>query len=430
MIRSSATRLAYSLVRRSLDYQLLYSLRQGTPRGFVSSSCNSYKNLGYRDLEYARFTAGGLQNSVLLGCMGSTRKIHGTGFACRDYYDMLGVSKKATASEIKKAYHGLAKKLHPDTNKDDADAGKKFQEVQKAYEVLIDNEKRSYYDQVGHHAFDKNPDPPAPPGRFDSIKEFVLSKLFGSQDEFEKIMEFVLSKLFGGQDVNVVYELSFMEAVWGCSKACGGTGVPPWTWPETCQTCRGSGTTGPIWLPSKCTSCRGTGRKSFCKSCMGDRVVEGPKTVNVDFMPGIDNNETIKIPKSGGVKPGRNHPGDLYVKINVGKHPIFRREGLDIHVDAVVSATQAILGATVQVPTLNGDVVLKVSPGTQPGHKVIMKRKGIKTINPASVGNQYVHFNISIPTNLTQRERQLIEEFAKGRGEDYYMVDSDSALAG
>ncbi|RZC46718.1 hypothetical protein C5167_039667 [Papaver somniferum] len=529
-----------------------------------------------------------------------------TGSVCRDYYDILGVSKKSSVSEIKKAYHGLAKKFHPDTNKGDADAAKKFQEVQKAYEVLKDNEKRSYYDQVGHDAFEQQGAGGGGPspfnGGFNPFEDFFrpgagaggggvndrhgkstfLYFVLASCDEVGRTLavwsqsnlslgfgfgygstialaiwkssmavflatvlalswavkffkEFFKQKGFGGQDVKVVFELSFMEAVRGCSKtvtfqtslpceACGGTGVPPGTMPETCQTCRGSGVvtmqTGPFRMQKTCTCCGGMGKivTSFCKSCKGDRVVRGPKTVNINVMPGIDNNETIRIPKSGGADPDGNQPGDLYITINVREDPVFRREGLDIHVDAVVSATQgpywlnqirgevdvdpidmrphtaftelvsvrcrisggdlkvsllkafcnntrslhevltthtfaaalplpspwdrmfllcfhefisellAILGGTVQVPTLTGDVVLKVPPGTQPGQKAVLKRKGIKTSNSALFGDQYVHFNVSIPTNLTQRQRELIEEFAKEeQGEDY---KGDSAQFG
>ncbi|MCL7037195.1 hypothetical protein MKW94_001139 [Papaver nudicaule] len=438
MVRSNGTRIACWLVRNSLDSKLLYSspnlndsLR--SRRGFVSNSCNLYRNFGYRDLENAKFSSGGFLNGVLHGSLGSTREIHGTGSLCRDYYDTLGVSKKSSASEIKKAYHGLAKKLHPDTNKGDASAAKKFQEVQKAYEVLKDNEKRSYYDQVGHDAFELGAAAGGPGGPFD-----------GGFNPFEDIFKGGAGRGGGGGVNDVVFELSFMEAVRGCFKtvtfqtslpceACGGTGVPPGTRPETCQTCRGLGSivmqSGPFRMQSTCTHCSGTGKAvtSFCKSCKGDRVVRGPKTVNIDVMPGIDNNETIKIPKSGGADPDGNQPGDLYITINVREDPVFRREGLDIHVDAVVSATQAILGGTVQIPTLTGDVVLKVRVGTQPGQKVVLKRKGIKTRNSASFGDQYVHFNVSIPTNLTLRQRELIEEFAKEQREDY---KGDSAQFG
>lgn len=130
-------------------------------------------------------------------------------------------------------------------------------------------------------------------------------------------------------------------------------------------------------------------------------------------MPGVDDDETMKVYRSGGADPEGNQPGDLYVTIKVREDPVFRREGADIHVDAVLSVPQAILGGTIQVPTLTGDVVLKVRPGTQPGQKVVLKKKGIKTRGSASFGDQFVHFNVSIPASLTPRQRELIEEFAK-----------------
>eukprot|EP00262_Sarcandra_glabra_P002455 TRINITY_DN1275_c0_g1_i1.p1 TRINITY_DN1275_c0_g1~~TRINITY_DN1275_c0_g1_i1.p1 ORF type:complete len:197 (+),score=33.82 TRINITY_DN1275_c0_g1_i1:73-663(+) len=186
---------------------------------------------------------------------------------------------------------------------------------------------------------------------------------------------------------------------------------------------------GPMRLQISCSQCGGTGKTvtSFCKVCKGDQVVRGTKSVKIDVVPGIDDNETIKIYNSGGADPDGNKPGDLYVTIKVREDPIFRREGPDIHVDAVLNVTQAILGGTVQVPTLTGDVVLKVHAGTQPGQKVVLKGKGIKTRISASYGNQYVHFNVSIPTNLTQRQRTLIEEFAKEEQGEY---DKGAAAAG
>ncbi|PWZ19683.1 Chaperone protein dnaJ GFA2, mitochondrial [Zea mays] len=317
--------------------------------------------------------------------------------AARDYYDVLGVSKSASQAEIKKAYYGLAKKLHPDTNKGDADAEHKFQEVQRAYETLKDEQKRSLYDQF-------------------------FRNIFGDRD-------------FRGRDVKVALELSFMEAVQGCSKTvtfqtsvtceiCGGAGVPPGTTPETCLSCRGSGfifmQTGPFRMQSTCTKCGGSGKtvKEFCKACRGNKVVPGRKSVRLDILPGLDNEDTIKVVRSGGEDPD-GRPGDLYVTLEVREDPVFRREKGDIHVDAVLNVTQAILGGTVQVPTLSGDVVLKVKPGTQPGQKVVLRGKGIKTRNSPYYGDQYVHFNVNIPENLTSRQRELIEEFAKEeQGED------------
>ncbi|XP_020233377.1 chaperone protein dnaJ GFA2, mitochondrial-like [Cajanus cajan] len=146
---------------------------------------------------------------------------------------------------------------------------------------------------------------------------------------------------------------------------------------------------------------------------------KGLTDLHVCTFAGIDNNETIKIYRSGGADPDGDNPGDLYVTMKVREDPVFRREGSDIHVDAVLSITQAILGGTIQVPTLTGDVVLKVRPGTQPGQKVVLKKKGIKTKNSYTFGDQYVHFNVSIPNNLTERQRELIEEFTKEEQDDF-----------
>ncbi|XP_042029977.1 chaperone protein dnaJ GFA2, mitochondrial-like [Salvia splendens] len=361
--------------------------------------------------------------------LGAKRSIHATAQLSRDFYDVLGVNRNATASEIKKAYYGLAKQLHPDTNKDDQEAEKKFQDVQKAYEVLKGEEKRQQYDQVGHEAFERAGtgeggfDPFGGGGGFNPFQD-----IFRNADIFN-----IFNRDMGGEDIkcsltnfNIAVELSFMEAVQGCTKTlsvmtdltcetCGGAGVPPGTKPETCKRCRGSGMVisqnGPFTLQATCPNCKGAGKivSNFCKSCRGKRVVKGPKTVKVNIMAGVDNNDTIKIPRSGGSDPDGNQPGDLFVMIKVKEDPVFRREGADIHVDTILSITQAILGGTIQVPTLSGDVVVKVRPGTQPGPR----KKGIKVRNSFSFGDQYVHFNVSIPTNLTQRQRQLIKEFAK-----------------
>ncbi|KAK7314294.1 hypothetical protein VNO77_39510 [Canavalia gladiata] len=432
MVRSHGFNLFNRLARRSLCdtndsvYQAVF--RRGY-RALNSVPYNPSRVIG-------SFAPNGdgvnLKKWLLLGVAnthwGASRSIHGTASLARDYYDVLGVSKNASSAEIKKAYYGLAKKLHPDTNKEDPEAEKKFQEVSIAYEVLKDEERRQQYDQIGHDAYVNQ-----------------QSTGFGGEsgfNPFEQIFrdhDFVKSffhQNIGGEDVKTFIELSFMEAVQGCTKtltfqtdvlcnACGGSGVPPGTKPETCKRCKGSGVTfvqaGIFRMESTCGSCKGTGKivSNYCKSCRGAKVVRGTKSVKLDVMPGIDSNETIKVYRSGGADPDGDHPGDLYVTIKVREDPVFRREGSDIHVDAVLSITQAILGGTIQVPTLTGDVVLKVRPGTQPGQKVVLKKKGIKTKNSYSFGDQYVHFNVNIPTNLTQRQRELIEEFAKEEQEEF-----------
>ncbi|KAL5714933.1 Chaperone protein dnaJ gfa2 [Ranunculus cassubicifolius] len=407
MVRS---KLAYLLARSRL---VNYTVHNYLHPRFFSAICNT-----------PRLLNSGINGNLHGNLHGSKRLIHGTWNMERDFYDTLGVSKNASSSEIKKAYYGLAKKLHPDTNKDDADAEKKFQQVQQAYEVLKDDEKRSMYDQVGHDAYEQHangsaPGGPGGPGGFNPFK-----------DIFDFINPFDGGGFRLDLDVKVSLDLSFMEAVRGCSKTvtfeatlacedCGGTGHPPGTKPETCKACRGTGAKtvqqGPFMMSTPCGKCGGSGVSvsSNCKSCKGKRVVRGLKTVNIDVPAGIDNNETLRVSRSGGTDPDGRKPGDLYVITSVRRDPVFRREGSDIHVDAVLSFTQAILGGTIQVPTLNGDVVLKVRSGTQPGQKVVLKGKGIKTTHSYSYGNQFVHFNVTIPTNLTQRQRWLIEEFVK-----------------
>ncbi|KAI9169599.1 hypothetical protein LWI28_014694 [Acer negundo] len=444
MFRTNGTRLLRSLTRSLLDDSRITILNKmvsggGCCRSFVTGPGHNVRTCG----NFAPKNVTNQRNWLLLGLLnanlGATRPIHGTAsMSAKDYYDILGVSKNATATDIKKAYYGLAKKIHPDTNKEDPEAEKKFQEVSKAYEVLKDDEKRSMYDQVGHEAFvhqDTNGGPGGPGGPGygggfgNPFEDFInMENIFNMKDFFRNRMS--------GQDVKVALEISFMEAVQGCTKtvtfqtelpcqACGGEGVPPGVKPEKCRRCKGSGMeyvqSGFMSISQTCRQCGGSGYivSSLCKACKGGRVVRGPKTVKLDIMPGVDNNETLKVFKSGGADPDGNQPGDLYVTIKVREDPVFRREGSNILVDSVLSVTQAILGGTIQVPTLTGDVVLKVRPGTQPGQKVVLKGKGIKTRNSTKFGDQFVHYNVSIPTSLTQRQRELIEEFAKEEQGEY-----------
>ncbi|OEL29241.1 Chaperone protein dnaJ GFA2, mitochondrial [Dichanthelium oligosanthes] len=296
----------------------------------------------------------------------------------------------------------LAKKFHPDTNKDDADAEKKFQEVNHAYEVLKDDDKREIYDQVIDGSL------------------FYETKIIKIQEYLDQKHMSVKHQIFdnayrGGQDVKVSVELSFMEAIQGCRKTvtyeadtfcgtCNGSGVPPGTVPKTCKTCKGSGMVymqkGIFTIECTCSLCSGSGKivKNFCKTCKGEQVVKGKMSVKLDIMAGTDDNDTMKVCGKGGADVERNKPGDLYVTIKVREDPIFRREGNHVHVDSVLSIAQAVLGGTVSVPTLTGNVTVKVRQGTQPGEKVVLRGKGIKARNSSVFGNQYVHFNIRVPT--------------------------------
>ncbi|CAH1448822.1 unnamed protein product [Lactuca virosa] len=426
MGRSHATKLVSWLARRSLSHNHLNEslVNGGGYRKFGSSSQIRISNApNKKNAVNPRYWS---THSTINVNPGSKRSIHGTAFmAAKDYYDTLGVSKNATSSEIKKAYYGLAKKWHPDANKDDPQAETRFQEISKAYEVLKDEDKRGDYDQLGHETYEASVSGGG--GGPDASQ-------WGGGNPFQDLGDIFgfgpFARNFSGKDVKVSVELSFMEAVQGCTKnivfqtelpceSCGGTGIPPGTKPETCRRCKGAGMTmsqtGPFRIQITCPQCGGSGKyvKNLCKSCNGQRVVRGQKSVKLNIMPGVDSNEEIKMSRSGGADPDGNQPGDLYVMIKVREDSTFRREGAHIHVNAPLNITQAVLGGTIQVPTLTGDVVLKVRAGTQPGQKVVLKGKGIKTRTSYSYGDQYVHFNVSIPTSLTERQRELMEEFAK-----------------
>ncbi|KAL9238056.1 hypothetical protein vseg_012532 [Gypsophila vaccaria] len=401
-----------------------------TVLNYISSNQSIPVRSGCPGISGQKVVDNGLRLGALHGKLGIVRQIHGTADLSKKFYDILGVSTNASQPEIKKAFYGLAKKHHPDMNKDDPDAEKKFQEINKAYEVLKDDQERAAYDQLGHDAYVQGKEAGGG-GSYQngfSSWEDIFGGFQGGKDPFD-----IFGNVFTqrkGEDVKLMLELSFMEAVQGCTKtvsfktsmiceACGEAGVPPGTKPETCKQCNGKGMMimqrGPIAIQTTCVRCGGSGKiyTVHCKSCNGNRVVQGTKTVNLDIVPGIANEETIKVSRSGGADPDGYGPGDLYVMIRVREDPVFRREGSDIHVDSMLSITQAILGGTIQVPTLAGDVVLKVRPGTQPGQKVVLKKKGIKARGSASFGDQFVHFNVSIPTTLTSRQRELIQEFAK-----------------
>ncbi|ESQ32509.1 hypothetical protein EUTSA_v10004199mg [Eutrema salsugineum] len=443
MVPTNGAKVLRLLTRRCLSSTLLQDCANQKLRGVAVGSfrrlntgagnpakvLGDYASKSGHDRKWINF---GAFNSKF----GSTRSIHGTGSSCmssKDYYELLGVSKNAPEGEIKKAYYGLAKKLHPDMNKDDPEAEKKFQEVSKAYEILKDKEKRDLYDQVGHEAFEQNAtggfSNDAGAGGFEGFNPFDIFGR-GFSDIFNQRQD------FGGQDVKVLLDLSFMEAVQGCSKTvtfqtdlscntCGGQGVPPGTKREKCKACNGSGMTtmrsGILSIQRSCQKCGGAGQtfSSICKSCRGARVVRGQKSVKVNIDPGVDNSDTLKVARAGGADPEGDQPGDLYVIFKVREDPVFRRDGSDIHVDSVLNVTQAILGGTIQVPTLTGDVVVKVRPGTQPGQKVVLRNKGIRARKSTKFGDQYVHFNVSIPVNITQRQRELLEEFIKEEQGEY-----------
>ncbi|XP_024361833.1 uncharacterized protein [Physcomitrium patens] len=365
------------------------------------------------------------------------RGFHATGvqhMARQNFYETLGLQRGANPKEIKSAYYELAKRWHPDVNKGNAEAERKFQEIQQAYEVLKDDEKRAMYDQVGHDAFEQAAAGGAPGGGagFGGFDETIFGDAFGGG------MDEMFNGIFGGgresrPHVQVQLDLTFREAVQGCSKAvnfqttvrcqpCSGSGLPPGVKPQTCKTCRGRGRVvmqqAFFAFESTCSKCGGSGQmvKDHCRNCDGAGVVKGHREVRVDIPAGVESGTTLKVHGEGGEGPKGGRPGNLMLQIRVQPDKVFRREGANLYVDVPISFTHAILGGSVQVPTLTGDVLLKIRPGTQPGHKQVMRGKGVKVLNSRHYGDQYVLINVTIPTNITQRQRQLIEEFS---GEEY-----------
>ncbi|KAI5079865.1 hypothetical protein GOP47_0005344 [Adiantum capillus-veneris] len=370
-------------------------------------------------------------NSTLL----LRRNFHATGvwsMKSRDYYEVLGVNRRASQADIKKAYYALAKKHHPDMNKDNPYAEKKFQEVQKAYEALKDEGKRALYDQVGRESFEQM-DSGGGQGHGDDsgFSGFGGFEGFGFGG-FEDLFGMMRDKdEEGGEDVKVTLNLTFREAVYGVSKkvsfqasercdTCRGKGFPPGVKPNVCKKCNGSGSTFTRAQPgfmfqSTCRSCDGAGQtvKERCENCSGKGFVKAKKTVTVEIPAGVDSDTTIQVCKQGGWTSAGNTKGDVYVTTKVMPDSAFRRDKANIHVDATISYTKAILGGEIKVPSLTGDLLLKVRPGTQHGHKDILKGKGIKMLNSRLYGDQIIHIRVTLPTRLSSRQVALLEEYVK-----------------
>jgi len=360
----------------------------------------------------------------------------------RDYYEILGVKKNATLEEIKKAYRELALRYHPDRvpPEQKKEAEEKFKEISEAYAVLSDPQKRALYDQYGHAGIDqryayedifKGAD-------FSSIFEDLADFGFGSSI-FDEIFGDLGFDIFGrrtrsgsrarrGRDLEISVSITLEEAATGTEKTinlpryeicnvCGGTGTRPGTKKVTCPKCRGSGynvtSSGFFQIRQTCNRCGGEGEiiQSPCQECKGEGRIKVNRKIKVKIPAGVDTGSQLRIRGEG--EQGALGRGDLYVIIEVEPHPIFKRENNDIITEINISVTQAILGAEVEVPTLNGKVKMKIPQGTQPGKIFRLKGKGIPDLHRKIPGDELVKVNVVIPTNLTPQQRKLIEEFAK-----------------
>ncbi len=348
-----------------------------------------------------------------------------------DYYTTLDVERSASAEEIKKNYRKLAMKYHPDRNPGDKVAEDKFKEAAEAYEVLSDPEKRDIYNRYGYEGLSGT--------GFQGFSGFEdIFSSFG--DIFEDIFGFGTGRARSrtaarpGADLRYDLKISFMDAVFGTSinielekyencTGCGGTGAKQGTKPEICPTCQGIGQvtqkSGFFSISTTCPQCRGAGRiiKNPCRNCQGTGKEKIGKSVQIKIPPGVETGSRLRLRSEGEEGEFGGPRGDLYVFIHVEPHGFFERKGDDILCRVPISITQAALGATIKVPTLNGDEKIKVPKGTQYGKIFRLKGKGISHLRGFGRGDQIVQTLVEVPTNLSRKEEKVLKELAKLRGE-------------
>ncbi len=351
--------------------------------------------------------------------------------AKRDYYEVLGVPHNASEADIKKSYRRLAMKFHPDRNPGDADSEASFKEAKEAYEILSDAQKRAAYDQFGHAGVD----PAAAAGRaggfygagnaganFADIFGDVFGDIFGGGGRARG------NQTYRGSDLRYNLELGLEEAVRGSEMrirvpaletcaTCKGSGARAGTAPTTCPTCGGHGQVrmqqGFFSIQQTCPNCRGTGKivSSPCPDCQGQGRIKNMKTLSVKVPAGVDEGDQIRLAGEGEAGQNGGPPGDLYVQIRLKEHPIFKRDGDDLHCEMHVSFATAALGGEVEIPTLDGRATLKIPPGTQSDKVFRLRSKGVTNVRSGSVGDLYCHTSIETPVNLTKRQKELLEEF-------------------
>ena len=362
----------------------------------------------------------------------------------RDYYEVLGVSRGASEDEIKKAYKKMARKYHPDLNPGDKSAEEKFKEVNEAYEVLSDADKKARYDQYGHAGVDPNFGAGGFGGGFDGSFDFGdLGDIFGSffGGGFGGGRRTNPNAPQRGESIRMSIAISFEEAAFGCEKAvtveryetcdtCHGSGCAPGTSPEVCPDCHGTGTVqvrrqtpmGVFATSSPCPKCGGKGRiiHQPCKDCRGSGMVRKKKTIQASIPAGIDNGQTISIRGQGNAGKNGGPAGDLLITITVRPHELFRREGTSVLCEAPITFTQAVLGAELEIPTIDGKVKYTLPEGTQSGTTFRLKGKGIPSINGRGRGDQYVTVYIETPKNLNKEQKEALKKFAETMGESNY----------
>ena len=354
----------------------------------------------------------------------------------RDYYELLGVSRTADEGEIKKAFRGLARTLHPDVSAE-PDAEERFREVVEAYEVLSKRETRELYDRYGHDGLRGGGFTPT------SFDLGSLADLFGA---------FFGDDLFGmgrtrsarGADIAAQIEIELAEAATGTKRAvpfpvavpcatCSGSGAKPGTEPVACPTCDGRGRLqqvtrtmlGELVRSQPCPACNGTGRlvEHPCLDCEGSGRTVEERTLDVDVPPGIHDGQQIRISGEGHAGDLGGRAGDVYVQVRITPHPRLVREGNDLFCTVDLTMTEAALGTTVRVPTLAGETELELQPGTQPGRLHVLRGKGMPVLQGFGRGDQRVLVNVQVPRRLSEEQRRLLEEFEQSASEETYEAD-------
>ncbi|MFZ1418496.1 MAG: molecular chaperone DnaJ [Burkholderiaceae bacterium] len=347
--------------------------------------------------------------------------------AKKDYYETLDVARNATDDEIKKAYRKLAMKYHPDRNQDNPSAEEKFKEVKEAYEMLSDPDKRAAYDQYGHAGVDPNMGAGGFGGGFGGGSPFgdfgdIFGDIFGGMGGRQRGPQ-----VYRGSDLRYTMEISLEDAAngkvtqirvpsWEECDACHGSGAEPGTSAETCPTCKGQGqvrmSQGFFSVQQTCPTCHGTGKHipSPCKKCQGQGKVKTQKTLEVNIPAGIE--DGMRIRNAGKGEPGVNGgpAGDLFVEIHIKRHPVFERDGTDLHCTIPLAFTQAALGGEIEVPTLHGKASMSIPEGTQTGQVFRLRGKGMPHVRSAStVGDLYVHVELEVPVKLTSEQKELVQ---------------------
>jgi len=350
----------------------------------------------------------------------------------RDLYEVLGVGRSATADELKKAYRKLAMQFHPDRN-NEADAADRFKEVNHAYEILSDQAKRERYDRFGHAGVEGAGGPQGFEGfsNFDGFGDIFDAFFGGSRSGRRR------SGPTRGADLRVALDLEFEEAVFGADKEitykraetcqeCTGTGAAPGTEPEVCGTCSGAGEIrraqqsvfGQFVNVTACPRCKGEGRviASPCVHCRGVGLQRNERTINVTIPRGVDNGSQIRISGEGEGGPRGGGAGNLYVVLNVKSHEVFERVEDHILYELPVNMAQAALGATVPIPTLDGEEDVEIPPGTQSGDDFVIRGRGVPHLRGSGRGDMIVRATVVIPDELTDDQRQLLEQLAETMG--------------